>query len=218
MSDTRYRKNDSGATLIEQLGALLLGSVIITSLFGFYRTELFHLLAQETRMATLEDARGAMDIITRDLKLAGSWGAGSVPLETGLGDDPAGDEDSVCNRIYAATGRVLQIQMDLNGNANCADIEPRENIRYELGGPTSTCPGTNVIRRNGDCLVSHVTAPSSGNLFRYYDENGFELDGSPALAAVKRVAISFSVGMKHPDSKTGGNLASTLSTSVELRN
>jgi hypothetical protein len=214
----RHSRNNRGATLIEQLGALLLGSVIITSLFGFYRAELFHLLAQETRIATLEDARGMMDMISRDLKLAGSWGAGSAPAESSLGDDPDGDEDSVCNRVYAASERVIHIQMDLNGNGNCADIEPRENIRYELGGPTSTCPGTTVIRRNGDCLVSHVTAPNSGRLFRYYDENGLELSSSPPLEAIKRIGISFSVGMKQPDSKTGENLSSTLSNSVELRN
>ena len=150
-------QKDCGATLIEQLGALLLGTIIITALFGFYRTELFHLLAQETRMATLEDARGAMDIISRDLKLAGSWGAGSPPAETHLGDDPDGDEDAVCNRVYRATGRMIQIQMDLNGNGNCADIEPRENIRYELGAPTTNCPGATVIRRNGDCLVAYAS-------------------------------------------------------------
>lgn len=214
----RLINNDYGASLIEQLGALLLGTLIITSLFGFYRAELFHLLAQEIRMTTLEDARGAMDIISRDLKLAGSWGTGSAPLETGLGDDPDGDEDSVCNRIYRATERVIQIQMDLNGNGDCADLEPRENIRYELGAPTSTCPGTTVIRRNGDCLVAHAIAPNSGKLFRYYDENGSQLSDSPPLAAIKRIGISFSVGMKQTDSKTGANLTSTLSSSVELRN
>ncbi len=213
-----HSRNNRGVTLIEQLSALLLGSVIITSLFGFYQAELFHLLAQETRMATLEDARGMMDMISRDLKLAGSWGTGSAPSEGSLGDDPDGDEDSVCNRIYAASERAIHIQMDLNGNGNCADIEPRENIRYELGGPTSTCPGTTVIRRNGDCLVAHVTAPNSGRLFRYYDENGLELSSSPPLEAIKRIGISFSVGMKQPDYKTGENLSSTLSNSVELRN
>jgi type II secretory pathway component PulJ len=214
----RLIQNDCGATLIEQLGALLLGTIIITALFGFYRTELFHLLAQETRMATLEDARGAMDIISRDLKLAGSWGTGSAPSETGVGDDPDGDEDSACNRIYRATERVIQIQMDLNGNGNCADLEPRENIRYELGAPTTNCPGPTVIRRNGDCLVAYATAPNSGKLFRYYDENGLQLSEAPPPAAIKRIGISFSVGMKQTDSKTGASLTSALSSSVELRN
>ena len=211
-------QNDCGATLIEQLGALLLGTIVITALFAFYRTELFHLLAQETRMATLEDARGAMDIISRDLKLAGSWGTGNAPAETGLGDDPEGDEDTTCNRIYRATERVIQIQMDLNGNGNCADLEPRENIRYELGAPTSTCPGATVIRRNGDCLVAHAIAPNSGKLFKYFDENGSQLSEAPPLSAIQRIGISFSVGMKQTDSKTGASLTSALSSSVDLRN
>jgi hypothetical protein len=214
----RLRRNNRGATLIEQLGALLLGSIIIMGLFGFYQTELVHLLAQETRMAALEDARGMMDMISRDLKLAGSWGMGSAPPETSLGDDPDGDEDLVCNRIYAASERLIHIQMDLNGNGNCADLEPRENIRYELGGPTSNCPGAAVIRRNGDCLVAHVNLPDSGRLFRYYDENGLELSSSPSPEAIRRIAVSFSLGMRQPDSKTGANLSSTLSSSIELRN
>ena len=135
-----------------------------------------------------------------------------------MGDDPDGDEDSACNRIYRATERVIQIQMDLNGNGNCADLEPRENIRYELGAPTSTCPGATVIRRNGDCLVAHAIAPDSGKLFRYYDENGSQLSEAPPLSAIKRIRISFSVGMKQTDSKTGASLTSALSSSVDLRN
>ena len=214
----QFIRNDCGATLIEQLSALMRGTIIITALFGFYRSELFHLLAQETRMATLEDARGAMDIISRDLKLAGSWGTGSAPSETGLGDDPDADDDSACNRIYRASERVIQIQMDLNGNGNCADLEPRENIRYELGAATTNCPGRTVIRRNGDCLVAYVTTPNSGKLFKYYDENGLLLSDTPPLAAIKRIVISFSVGMKETDFKTGASLGSALSSSVELRN
>jgi Tfp pilus assembly protein PilW len=214
----RRIRNEYGVTFIEQLSALLLGLVIIASLYRFYRSELFHLLAQEAKTTTLEDARGAMDMISRDLRLAGSWGMGSAPPESGLGDDPNEDEDSVCNRVYAATERLIHIQMDLNGNGDCADAEPRENIRYELTGPTSTCPGSNIIRRNGDCLVAHVTAPDSGKLFRYYNDEGVELGNVPQLAAIKRIRISFSIGTKHPNPNIGGNLTSTLATSIELRN
>src|SRR5712691_2354524 len=92
-----------GTTLIEQVVALLLGSVVVMALYGFYRAQLFQTLAQETKTSTLQDARGALDIIVRDLKNAGSWGNnGSLPLETGVGDDPDNDPDGVCNRVYAA--------------------------------------------------------------------------------------------------------------------
>jgi hypothetical protein len=75
--------DSSGVTLIEQLVALLLGTVIIASLYEFYRAELFRTISQEAKTSTLEDARGALDIIVRDLRNAGSWGTGSAPPERG---------------------------------------------------------------------------------------------------------------------------------------
>lgn len=213
----RFLRNHCGVTLIEQMISLVLGSIVIASLCGFYRAELFHFLTQETRTGTLEDARGALDIMVRDLKNAGSWGTGSRPPETGAGDDPNNDADALCNRVYAATPNMIHIQMDLNGNGNCSDLEPRENVRYEITGPTSTCPGAQIIRRNNDCLVANVTT-LDGSLFSYFDAAGLNLGSMPPLTAIKRVAIRFSVQQKNPNPKIGGLVASSLSTSVELRN
>jgi type II secretory pathway component PulJ len=207
-----------GVTLIEQLVSLLLGAVVITSLYGFYRAQLFSLLAQETKTASLEDARGALDIMVRDLKNAGSWGKGSAPSEQGGGDDPDRDADLVCNRVYAATAKLIHVQMDLNDNGTCADLNPRENIRYELTGPTSTCPGPNIIRRNGDCLVASVVTPAPVKLFTFYNGENLDLGDFPPPSAIKRIKITFAVKLKNPDPRVGGNLVSTLSTSVDLRN
>jgi Tfp pilus assembly protein PilW len=209
---------NQGATLIEQLMSLLLGSVIIAAIYSFYRTQLLHTMAQETKTATLEDARGALDIIVRDLKNAGSWSGSIAPGETGTADDPDADSDSTCNRVYAATAVKIHVQMDLNGNGNCADPDPRENIRYELTGPTSTCSGTKIIRRNGDCLVANVTTPLTGKLFTYFDASGADLGSTPPLRMIKRVGIAFSVRAKNPDARANTHISSELSTSVELRN
>jgi type II secretory pathway component PulJ len=210
--------DDRGATLIEQLVALLIGSVLITSLYGYFRAELYRFLAIEAKTATLEDARGALDIMIRDLKNAGSWGSGSVPSEVGSVDDPNNDADTVCNRVYAASASMIHVQMDLNGNGNCADNDPRENIRYELTGPTSTCPGPSIIRRNGDCLVANVVTAMVGKLFSYYDANGTDLGNTPAPDAIKRVKISFTVRVKNPDPRATGTLASVISGGIEFRN
>jgi hypothetical protein len=196
--------------------ALLLGSVMITSLYGFYRAGLYQFIAQETKIAALQDARGAIEIMIRDLKNAGSWGAGYAPTERGGADDPDGDTDAVCNRVYAATATMIHVQMDLNGNSNCADSEPRENIRYEISGSTSTCPGSKTLRRNGDCLLAHVMP--AAKVFRYFDAAGVELGDAPPLQAIKRISIALFVQEANPDPRRGGTLASNLSTSVELRN
>ena len=210
--------DSSGVTLIEQLVALFLGTVIIASLYEFYRAELFRTISQEAKVSTLEDARGALDIIVRDLRNAGSWGTGNAPPESGTADDPNNDADTVCNRVYAASGGMIHVQMDLNGNGSCADTEPRENVRYELTGPTSTCPGTTIIRRNGDCLVANIKTATAGKLFTYYDVTGADLGDSPSPTAIKRIRIAFAVQVKNPDPRVGGNMTSTLSTSIELRN
>jgi Tfp pilus assembly protein PilW len=214
----QLRHDSSGVTLIEQLVALLLGTIVITSLYEFYRAELFRTISQEAKTSTLEDARGALDIIVRDLRNAGSWGTGSAPPERGGTDDPNNDADTDCNRVYAASGGMVHVQMDLNGNGSCADTEPRENVRYELTGPTSTCPGTTIIRRNGDCLVANVKTVTAGKLFTYYDVTGADLGDSPSPTAIKRIRIAFAVQVKNPDPRVGGNMTSTLSTSIELRN
>jgi Tfp pilus assembly protein PilW len=214
----RIHQRERGTTLIEQMVALLLGSVMVMALYGFYRAQLFQTLSQETKTAALQDVRGALDIMVRDLRNAGSWGNGSTPLESGTVDDPEQDADGVCNRVYAANASMIHVQMDLNGNGNCSDAEPKENIRYELTGPTSTCPGAKIIRRNGDCLVANVNTPTAGKLFSYFDGSGADLGEAPSLAVIKRVRIAFTVQIKNPDPKVGGSITSDLSTSVELRN
>jgi len=207
-----------GVTLIEQVVSLLLGSVLITSLYAYFRAELYRTVSVESKTATLEDARGALDIMLRDLMNAGAWPSGVAPLETGVADDPDHDADSVCNRVYAASPSAIHIQMDLNGNGNCTDTDPRENIRYELTNPTATCPGPQIIRRNGDCLVANVVPGLPDKLFTYYDANGADLGANPARDAIKRVKIGFSVQVKNPDPNGAGNLSSTVLSSVEFRN
>jgi type II secretory pathway component PulJ len=207
-----------GVTLIEQVVSLLLGSVLITSLYAYFRAELYRTVSVESKTATLEDARGALDIILRDLMNAGAWPNGVAPLETGVADDPDHDADIVCNRVYAASPSAIHIQMDLNGNGNCTDTDPRENIRYELTNPTATCSGPQIIRRNGDCLVANVVPGLPDKLFTYYDANGTDLGANPARDAIKRVKIAFSVQVKNPDPNGAGNLSSTVLSSVEFRN
>ena len=210
--------NDRGVTFIEQMAALLISSIMMMALYGFFRSEIYNSLILEARTGALEDARGALDIMIRELKNAGSWGTGSVPAEVGGIDDPNNDPDAICNRVYAAGTGIIHVQMDLNGNGTCNDLDPRESLRYELTGPTATCPGPYIIRRNGDCLVANVVPPAGGAIFTFFDANGTDLGGAPARDAIKRVRIEFAVQAKNPDPKGANQLRSAISSSVEFRN
>ena len=198
--------NHRGLTTVELLGAALCAMVMLAALYGFYRDQLLHLLLQETRTATLEDARGALDIMMRELRNAGYWGKGPAP--TG------------CKKIVTATPALIRIQADLNENGNCSSAVVGNDVTYDLSNATSTCPGS-IMRRNGSCLVANVKISPGKPLFTYFDISGTQLAGSPPPAAIKRIRIAFSVEVLDPTpqgKRSGKTIRSTLSSSVEIRN
>ena len=191
-----------GFTTAELLVAALFGMIVMGTLYGFYRDQLFYLLAQETKTATLEDARGALDMMVRELRNAGSWGTGTAP--------------SGCSRVVSASATSIHIQADLDSNGNC-NSATGEDVTYDLASATSTCPGS-IIRRNSNCLVANVVATS---LFTYYNSSNTQLAASPTVGDIKRVKITFAVQVAEPTPEgkaAGRNITSTLTSSVEFRN
>jgi Tfp pilus assembly protein PilW len=100
---------------------------MIGGLYGFYRDQLFYNLAQQTKTATLEDARGALDIMARDLKNAGSWATGAPPPETG-----AADNTIVLHADSAQPGKFVALDSRLQSN--------RAKLRERLHEVEATAP------------------------------------------------------------------------------
>jgi Tfp pilus assembly protein PilW len=191
-------------TLSELVMAALFGMIVIGSLYSFYTGQLFNLLSQETKTATLQDARGALDLMVRELRNAGAWAAGSAP---------AG-----CSGVVTATSTTIRIQADLDGNGDCSS-STGEDVTYSLAGATSTCPGA-TLRRNGDCLTPNVVIPSGGTFLTYYDAGSAAPLAPPIsdLSVLRRVKITLGVQVKNPNPEVGGMITSNLSSSVEFRN
>ena len=196
---------------MELLGASACAAIFLSALYGFYSQQLAYLLVQETRTATLMDARGALDIMVRELKNAGSWGEGTAPLG--------------CKRIVTATPNLLRIQADLNGDGDCdgatSGVETGEDVTFDLYKPTDTCPGAITIRRNNNCLVANVVVSSKEPLFTYFNGDDVQLAGNPPVDSVRRVSIKFSVEVPDPTpqgKRLGKTLRTTLSSSVKFRN
>jgi len=180
------------------------GLIVIGTLYGFYRDQLFNLLSQETKSGTMQDARGALDLMVREIRNAGAWSTGSVP--------------SGCSRIVTATATTIRIQADLDGNGDCSS-STGEDVTYTLAGPTSTCPGS-TIRRNGDCLSPNVVIPTGSAFLTYYGTGSAVPLTLPLsdLSVLRRVKITLGVQVKNPNPKVGGMITSNLSSSVEFRN
>lgn len=207
-----------GATTVELLGAALSAMVMLSGLYAFYRDQLLYLVVQETKTATLEDARGALDIMVRELKNAGSFPI--LPVTTCV-KDAAGNP----LRIVSAAANSINIQTDIrspgttNPDGNCT--EPDESVTYDIGKPTDTCSGPQIIRRNSVCLLANVVVSAAEPLFSYFDVNDAPLPANPPADAIKRVRIKFAVEVPDPTPQgksAGKTIRSTLTSSVEIRN
>jgi hypothetical protein len=215
---TKTFRGCRGFTTVEFLGATACAAVVLSALYGFYREQLFSLLVQETKTVTLEDVRGSLDIMVRELRNAGSF---PMITDTTCVKDNSGNPLGV----IAATSTSIQIQADTE-SANGGDpdgkcTETGEVVTYDIGRATATCPGPMTIRRNGYCLAGNVVISAKEPLFTYFDGNDLPLGGNPPVDAVKRVGIKFSVEVPDPTpqgKRAGRTLKSTLASSVIFRN
>ena len=207
----RILRDKRGFTVAELLVAALFGMIVIATLYGFFRDQLYFLVAQETKTATLEDARGALDMMVRELSNAGSF-----PLPANYPTTrPANDDDvNNCKRVVSASATSIRIQADLNGDGDCAD--DNEDVTYTYNSTSGT------ISRNSNTspVVSNVVA---SNFLTYYVAGSTTTvtPSSTNINAIKRVKISFAVQVADPTPEgkaAGRKITSTLYSTVDFRN
>lgn len=222
--------------MAELLVAALFGLIVMATLYGFFREQMFNLLSQETKTATLEDARGALDIMVRELRNAGSF-----PVTTDASCLKDGSNNP--KRVVAASSTSVQIQSDTQ-SASGGDPDGKctatgESVTYtyvSTANPaTDPCPGKRITR-NENCLVANVVIPSGSNDILTYYPSGTNpapycfSAGNPAgcsgdlaanLANIKRIKITFAVQVAEPTPEgkaAGRNITSTISSNAEFRN
>ncbi len=188
--------------------AALFGMIVMATLYSFYRQQIFSLLSQETKTATLEEARGALDMMVRELRNAGAF-----PVATD--DTCAKDNLGNPKRVIAASTSLIHIQSDNDGDGKCAATG--EIVTYALSGST--------ITRNGPTnpVVKNVVIPSGSRFLTYYQAGSTTPLPHPISDAsvIKRIKIAFSVQVPDPTPEgkaAGRKVASSLSSSVEFRN
>ena len=160
------------------------------------------LRTHETKTEAQESALLGVDLIARDLRSAGySASFGNV---TG---------------VRVASAERLEVACDLNGDGDTLDANELSTYSYDA-------TKRQVMRSSGGAspqpLVSDV--PAGGLHFVYLDANGALLgDGSGSVNGadrdrIRRVDLSLRVEIANPDPTVSSCLASTMTTSVALRN
>jgi prepilin-type N-terminal cleavage/methylation domain-containing protein len=195
-------KNQKGVTLIELLVAMGLSLIVLGAGYSVFRVQTHTVKAQEFKMEAQEDARAALDMMVREVRNLGFF-----PTLTACTTVPANN-----NGIITAAANNFRFVYDANGDGDCADANPAENIIYSY-------TGTNITRDindgNGPQILTagNVTAAA----FTYRDAAGAV---TADLASIRRVSITLTVRSRSTDVQFSGGVPQDIrmDSNVDLRN
>ena len=140
------RINNRGFTLAELLIGLFVSAIVMTTILSAYYSQNKSYAVQEQVAAMVQNLRAAMDIMIREIRMAGY--------------DPTGTANA---GIVTANTTSINITEDLDGDGSVAGDE---NITYALAD--SDGDGDNDLERNNNLIAENIDALD----FFYLDETG----------------------------------------------
>ena len=188
--DRSWMREKNGFTLVELLAGILISAIILAGLYGVFFSQQKAYSAQEQVAEMNQNIRAALDLMTREIRLAG--------YKTST---------STFNGIATATSGSIRILADLNQDGDTAD--DNEDITYTYN------PEDLQICRNGVSLpiADNITSLS----FLYTMEDGTVTSSPANLSNIRMIRISVAARTSFPD-RSGAYRTITLSTDVTPRN
>ena len=138
------RINNRGFTLAELLIGLFVSAIVMTTILSAYYSQNKSYAVQEQVAAMVQNLRAAMDIMIREIRMAGY--------------DPTGTANA---GIVTANATSITITEDVDGDGVIAGDE---NITYSLAD--SDGDGDNDLERNNNLIAENIDALD----FLYLDE------------------------------------------------
>jgi len=184
-------KNNRGLSVVDMLATILISGIVIAGLYSVFLSQQVAFSAQEQIAEMVQNVRAAMDLMTREVRLAGYK-----------------NSTSTFDGIATAEASRIRILADLNGDGDTLD--DREDITYFFDA------NTQQILRNSVSLpvADHIT-----NLSFVYTLVDGSMTSSPAsLADIRKVNITIVARTAHPDLGNGGYRTITLTSDVTPRN
>ncbi len=189
-----------GFTLIEMVVALGLSLVTVSAVYSLYISELRAQNVREYRLEMQQQARVVVDVVSRELLMAG-YDPSGVNNDVDLTNDFQG--------ITYDSGRLI-IKADLNGNGLIADANESITFFYD--------PKTYTLRRNTGGGNQPFGENIESFLLEYFDQGG-----NPTVhsASIQQVKITVTARTEQPDPKyflNGGYRTITLHSRLTPRN
>ena len=223
MRPATLRRQD-GFTMVELLVALSIFMLIVVGILQIFEPSNAANLSSQRKLSVQQNGRVAMDVIVRQIRMAGYY-------PENFDANPLNDITTPAS-IQVATDTAVSVAGDLDGSGAsnaflfCRDASGLRRVRGAIGNAASYTCG------NGDILAESVTSLS----FAYYDANNnpvpnpptapYQLDGQAAgaaptfvtttqRAAVRRVVIQLTARESVPNQPAQ---TYTLNSDVRLRN
>jgi len=173
--------NRRGITLTELLIALALGLFTIGAVYGVHLNQVKRQIVQEDVLAMQQTARAALDMMAREIRMAGY-----DPVGVNRDADPSNDFHGLEYHPME-----LHIRADLNGNGVTTDS--KESIVYLYDDSTST-----LRRKVGGGGRQPVAEYIEAFTFSYRDALGHQTTHTPSIRAVD---VQVTARSAHADSQ-----------------
>jgi type IV pilus assembly protein PilW len=180
------KNKESGFTLIELLIAMTIGLIILTALSSTFLMQRKIYDVQEQIVEMVQTARAAMDMMTREIRMAGY--------------DPTGSANAT---IVSTTSSSINFTLDKTDDAETGPSDgdtgdSNENITYSLYTEDSIqkLGRKSNVGANNQPVAEHVQSLE----FQYWDKNGVLLATPVPVADVRRIEVAIEVRTAKPDS------------------
>ena len=159
--------NQRGVTLTELLVALALGLFTLGAVYAVYLNQVKRQIVQEDVLAMQQTARAALDVMAREIRMAGY-----DPMGVNRDVDASNDFHGLSSHPTE-----LRIRADLNGNG--VPTDSKESIIYLYDDSTSTLR-RKVGRGGRQPVAEHIETLT----FSYRDALGRPTTHAPSIRAV----------------------------------
>jgi type IV pilus assembly protein PilW len=173
-------RNITGFTLTELMVAMAIGMVVLSAVTTTFMAQVRFYNAQEQINEMQQNARGALDVITRELKMAGYKPNG-------------GTFDGV---TYSVSQLMIQADLDGNGGISTSS-SANEQITYAYDSTNKR-----ITRKMGTGTVEALADNITAFTFSYLDSSGATTTTS---SSIRQVAISITAVTTKPDPNYSSN-------------
>ena len=188
--------NDRGFTLVELLIAMAVGMIVLGAVYALFTVQSKHLANQEQLAELHQNARAAMDIMVREISMAG-YNQTTAPATITAVNRCTGTttaSNTPCAGITNAAADTIGFVADINGNGNttAGEANPSENIAYDRYHSETSPAGVYSLGRTSNGSKQPVVEYVESLDFKYYPADGEAIPANETaiLANIRRVKIT----------------------------